>query len=246
MTNLCKAEYHKLIDAAKTHSCGKVYPLAMAEGVQDGDIFIQKDSCVFWTYTGFAYITGSTEKAFLDDVYSLMTDKNKPRRFVLMTDDEIVRSYFAEKENIDIQERNLYQFAEKKDFRLPEGYTIKEMDENILNKLSGRIVPSLFWPDRERFLEKGKGYCVMKGDNIASWAFSAAVTSEEIDIGIETAEEYKNKGLGKIAANAMIKYVIEQGKAPVWACHHTNIASNKMAQSLGFVKIHRCYVIKPE
>ncbi|MBQ6868393.1 MAG: GNAT family N-acetyltransferase, partial [Clostridia bacterium] len=92
--------------------------------------------------------------------------------------------------------------------------------------------------------EKGRGYCVIHRENIASWAFSAAVTSEEIDIGVETAEGYKNKGLGKTVANQMIKYTLEQNKLPVWACHCTNAGSNRMAQSLGFVISHQCYFIK--
>lgn len=63
---------------------------------------------------------------------------------------------------------------------------------------SGKIVPSLFWRDGNDFLEKGKGYCITCDDDIASWAFSAAVSTKETDIGIETDCKYQQQGLGLI------------------------------------------------
>ena len=47
-----------------------------------------------------------------------------------------------------------------------------------------------------------------------------------------------------IVASKMIRYTLEQGKYPVWACHCKNIASEKMAESLGFVKEDECTIIK--
>lgn len=77
-----------------------------------------------------------------------------------------------------------------------------------------------------------------------SWAFSAAVSTKEIDIGIETNSQYQQRGLGFIVARKMIQYVISQGKKPVWACHYKNAASEKMAEKLGFNKKTECSVIK--
>lgn len=96
----------------------------------------------------------------------------------------------------------------------------------------------------EDFLAKGKGYCITCNADIASWAFSAAVSTKEIDIGIETKPEYKQQGLGMIVVNKMIQYTLEQGKEPVWACHYKNTASEKMAEKLGFVKVSECSAIK--
>lgn len=57
-----------------------------------------------------------------------------------------------------------------------------------------------------------KGYCITCNNDIASWAFSAAVITKEIDIGIDTKPEYKQQGFGMIVANKMIQYTIEQAK----------------------------------
>lgn len=162
-------QYSNLISVANAHDSGCVYPLSVAEGIQEGDIFTSLignyNQVLFWTQSGFAY-------------------------------------------------------------------------------LSGTIVPSLFWINIKDFLAKGKGYCISCGDDIATWAFSAAVSSKEIDIGVETNPKYQQQGLGKIVAKKMIQYTIEQSKKPVWACHYKNDASAKMAEKLGFIKMSECSVIK--
>lgn len=127
---------------------------------------------------------------------------------------------------------------------LPEEYELKSIDNRLLPQISGKIVPSLFWNDTNEFLAKGKGYCITHNNDIVSWAFSAAVSTKEMDIGIETKPEYKQQGLGMIVANKMIQYTLEQAKQPVWACHYKNTASEKMAEKLGFIKVSECSVIK--
>ena len=92
--------------------------------------------------------------------------------------------------------------------------------------------------------KQGKGYCIMHGEEIAAWAFSAAVSSEEIDIGIETVESHRQKGLAVIIAAKMVEYTISQGKNPVWACYYKNMASQRIAEKLGYIKTGECNIIK--
>lgn len=246
-------QYSNLIDYASAHDCGAVYPLSVACGIQEGDIFTDsvKDwgKVLFWTHCGFAYLSGNMDEHFLEDIYKLMLDSSKSntKRFLFMTRNQSIQEYFKEKEDVVEEKRYLFQYsgAEKLvESSLPDGYELKEIDDRLLKRISGRIVPSLFWNDVNDFLAKGKGYCITCNDDIASWAFSAAVSTQEIDIGIETKPEYKQQGLGMIVANKMIQYTLEQGKEPVWACHYNNTASEKMAERLGFVKVSECSVIK--
>lgn len=39
LQKLNKIQYSKLIDIASTHDCGCVYPLSVAEGIQEGEIY---------------------------------------------------------------------------------------------------------------------------------------------------------------------------------------------------------------
>ena len=122
----------------------------------------------------------------------------------------------------------------------------KEINSELLSEIHGGIVPSLFWESSENFLKKGKGYCILDGGNVAAWAFSAAVSSSEIDIGVETSENYRGRGLAASAAKMMIKYAFDVGKSPVWACHCNNAASKRLAEKIGFAKTSECLIIKQE
>ena len=67
-------------------------------------------------------------------------------------------------------------------------------------------------------------------------AFSAAVSSEEIDIGVETDERYRHKGLARALADKMCREVLSIGKKPVWAHAISNAGSKNTALSVGFVE----------
>lgn len=249
-----KIEYKKYSDFihyAVENDCGRVYPLSVSQGFQRGDIFsehVDGDGAVlFWHYCGFAYISGKISEAFLEDVYKLMLNINKTRRFILMTDDEGTERFFQTKNNVCIERRYLFEYTEKclpEIPILPSGFEVKEINAELLSEIHGGIVPSLFWDSPENFLKNGKGFCILDGSNIAAWAFSAAVSSSEIDIGVETAENYRGQDLAAAAAKMMIKYAFDAGKSPVWACHCNNAASKRLAEKIGFVKTSECLIIK--
>lgn len=246
-------QYPDFIENAKSHDCGSVYPLSVAEGIQEGDIFTDSvkdyEKILFWVHSGFAYLSGNMDAYFLKEIYEFMLDRNpsNTKRFLLLTRNENTKEYFRSKEDVIEEKRYLFQYSGAKEPMvscLPGGYELKEIDQQLLKKISGKVVPSLFWNDVNDFLEKGKGYCITCNNDIASWAFSAAVSTKEIDIGIETTSKYKQQGLGMIVANKMIQYTIEQAKEPVWACHYKNVSSKKMAEKLGFIKVSECSIIK--
>ena len=120
---------------------------------------------------------------------------------------------------------------------------IKPIDASILPRLDGRIKPSFSWDSDEQFLKNGAGFCAMQGETPAAWAFSAAVSDTQIDIGVETLESYRGKGLAAAVAGKMAEYVLSIGKKPVWACHSENIASRNTAEKIGFDKVGECSTI---
>jgi ribosomal protein S18 acetylase RimI-like enzyme len=58
-----------------------------------------------------------------------------------------------------------------------------------------------------------------------------------VEIGINTLPEYQRRGQAKAVCGALIKYLIENRKTPIWSCSYDNIASQKLADSLGYRKI---------
>ncbi len=241
MQKVKKEQYFDYIELAKANTCNTVYPMSIAEGVQEGDIYTDSTDAptyaLFWHVSGFAYLTGHPVQEELDAIYALMKNESgeNPRRFVLEIKDEETAAYFQTKEDVEKHPRYRFRLKEvRPQVEIPEGYELKEVDETLLAGIKGRIVPSNFWSSEEDFLTKGKGFCFVQGDEMAAVAFSAAVSSRQVDIGIETAKEHRRKGLAAAAAKKMAEYVISIGKEPVWDCDAVNTGSRATAEKVGF------------
>ena len=219
-------------------ACGTVYPRSIAEGVQEGDILPHGDAVLFWHRCGFAQLFGDVDAACLAWVReTFLHADDLPRRFVLFTDDAAVTAFFRDTEGITTGTRLSFVWPEDvppPQYELPPGYTLSPLDRTCLVQMQGRITPRFSWDDAA-FLEKGSGVCVLWEGRPAAWAFSAAVSADEIDIGIETSPDHRHRGLGRCAAAAMVKTCLAVGKRPVWSCDAANTASCALAQSLGFV-----------
>lgn len=230
-------------------SCGAVYPLSIAEGIQHGEIYESEDqkSILFWHHCGFAFLAGICDVPFLEAVYGLLI--NETRRCVLFAEHKEIVNFFSEKSEITIEQRYFFEYRNAQPVypaALPDGFVLCEMDAAILSRIQGKITPKFSWNSDEEFLEKGNGFCIMHGENICAWAFTSAVSSKEIDIGVETSLEYQNQGLAAIASARMIRYILEQQKTPVWACHAQNAASQALAKKIGFEKTAECFTIRKE
>ena len=132
-------------------------------------------------------------------------------------------------------DRYIFDFTGKRDSISP---TMESKPEEITldnyDLMSGKIIPTFSWEDKRTFLEKGFGYCLIKDGHMAACAFSSGVSKDYVDIGVETAEECRGKGYGKIVAYAMVKEILRREKLPVWDCDTRNEASMRLACSVGF------------
>jgi len=72
-----------------------------------------------------------------------------------MSEDEYVLDYFKGKIDIVMECRYLFQYIGKNNvLELPMEYELKEINKELLIKIHGTIVPSLFWEDTNEFLKK--------------------------------------------------------------------------------------------
>jgi RimJ/RimL family protein N-acetyltransferase len=60
-----------------------------------------------------------------------------------------------------------------------------------------------------------------------------------LEIGIETAEEFRRKGFAEIVCEAIIEYCIANKYEPVWSCRLENSGSYILAQKMGFEPIYK-------
>lgn len=98
----------------------------------------------------------------------------------------------------------------------------------------GSVVPNLFWPDATTFLAAGGGVVLENGDGIGAMSFASYRRGDRLEIGIETADPWRRRGLAAAAAAAMIGSTLADGLTPVWSCRDGNVGSYRLACSLGF------------
>ena len=238
-------KYKDEVFARKCSSNG-VYPLSIAEGFQEGKTFYSGDlkTALFWHYCGFAYLSGDVGDLFLEKIYQDYYVKTLDRRFVLITDNSKVIDYFSYKDEVVIDRRIEYRFGNLLQ-RAPEcRYRVEPISAFNYDRIHGNIIPTFSWSDKEQFLKNGFGFVALDGDKVIAVAFSAAVSSDEVDIGVETDENYRHQGLAKVVTDRMCREIISQGKKPVWAHAIANEGSKYTALGVGFVEDKVNMVIK--
>ena len=241
MEKLNQTSYHSIMQQIEKTPCGTVYPLSIAEMRQYGDIYKEGDSVLFWHYCGFAFLYGACDNLFLEAVYNMFLSScsDLPRRFILFSANPVVIDFFRNKHDIVLGKRYSFEYPLDAPFissKIRPEYKVCQFNKDMFDNIQGRITPRFSWRDASEFLNNGMGYCVLYQEKAVSWAFSAAVSIDEIDIGIETASDYRHMGLGLATAEKMIQFCFERHKRPVWSCDANNIASQKTAEKLGFVK----------
>ena len=244
-----KREYYKY-SSLKISSC-KTYPLSIIEEFQKGDIYEGDGAVLLWHYCGFAYIAGNVSEEFLDAVYTDFIIAELSRRFILFTDDEFIINYLSSNPGIETEKRYEYEHDMKSGTEIAREAVERNPDIKIvpinadnIDNIKGRIIPAFSWDSNAAFLEKGLGYVAVDGSRVAAVAFSSAVSSEEIDIGVETDSDYRNRGLAAGVAGKMCEAILELGKKPIWACSTKNEASAKTAERIGFTKVREKTVIR--
>lgn len=82
---------------------------------------------------------------------------------------------------------------------------------------------------------------------LVSIAWTSALTENYADIGVNTLEPYRCRGLATAAASNVARRVQEAGKTAVWSCAEHNVASLRVAQKICFKEVcRRTYIILEE
>ncbi|MGI9543432.1 MAG: GNAT family N-acetyltransferase [Cyclobacteriaceae bacterium] len=157
--------------------------------------------------------------------------------------DEITRSSNnlgkGEKKKIELNTRCNFKFNTNKflDFRrkiINKDFKIVRTDMKIFENMKGSVVPLRFWNNAKQFYNSGIGFSMFYEQKLASTAFSSYIHENQLEIGIETIENYRGIGLAKHTCSTLIDYCLEHGYEPIWSCRLENIGSYKLAQELGF------------
>jgi RimJ/RimL family protein N-acetyltransferase len=158
--------------------------------------------------------------------------------------------------NSIIDSRKYYIFNEMKHTdwreRLPKMYSIHKIDEEFLNSevsMNPRLLEGWIrelYGTQEKFLQRGFGYClVYQNKEIASYNFINYINEkrDRVEMGIVTETQFQRKGLSKLLVYATLEHCLNEGITKIgWHTNSQNIASQKTAESVGFV-LNRDYDI---
>lgn len=237
-------DYNKIIHLIDDIKVDKVYPLSIVEGSQQGEIWVDDLSvpkfALFWHYCGFAYIAGVYDDSLIEEIKEMMHNPKEGHsgRLALQTSvDEKLESIMLQDKTIQKKEQYLFDYLgtyEKKPGELAPGFEILPIDRQNYELLKGHVVPGYSWENKEEFLKNGFGYCIVNNTQFVACAFSAGISKEYVDIGVECSEKYRGKGFAKLVTGATIEETLKRHKVPVWECNTTNEGSLNLACSVGF------------
>ena len=235
-------DYRKINNLLEHIRIEKVYPLSILEGIQKGEIFVDDDEiptvALIWHYCGFANILGAYDERFIEETMKMMQDppEGHSGRMALQAENDCrLKDMILKTPKVVGYERFIFEFTGEKDIvTQTQGTGLKEITADNYELMRGRIVPTFSWENKEEFIKNGFGYCLIRDGQMLACAFASGISKDYVDIGVETAEECRGKGYGKIVSAAMVKETLRRGKIPVWDCDTRNEASMKLACSVGF------------
>ena len=125
---------------------------------------------------------------------------------------------------------------------LPPGYQLRQVDAALLD------TPDLFGvdalrmemvserPSVEDFLQRSFGVCLLYDETIVGFCLSEYNFAGRCEVGVWTAESYRQRGLGKLMSLALVEQALQRGYFEVgWHCWADNQPSGALALSAGFV-----------
>lgn len=127
--------------------------------------------------------------------------------------------------------------------QIPAGFHLRPVDrallaEDHLDNLDHlREEMASECPSAEFFLDHRFGLCLVHEDTVAAWCLSEYNCGHRCEVGIETTEPYRRRGLGRLTTWALIAEALARGIRHVgWHTSADNVASAATALSAGLQK----------
>ncbi|MBR4905356.1 MAG: GNAT family N-acetyltransferase [Clostridia bacterium] len=120
---------------------------------------------------------------------------------------------------------------------LPKGYEIRRIDSEIYDLILSADDDDLEYligdfETKEAFLEKGRGFVVLKDGSVVAGASSEYCYRCGIEVEIDTVRSERRKGLATAVGAKLILSCMDDGLEPVWDA--ANLISVHLAEKLGY------------
>jgi hypothetical protein len=261
-------EYYKIRPLINGRSDMNVSLNAIVDGTNRGKVWVDNldkpETAIVWAIGCIYFIIGDSDnKDFNNSLDSYITDVLGPDSLATCGGTHFGVTLYENKweckldsifkhRNPYIENKYCYIFNEEKysnlrnlQNRLPEGYTIKSIDKAMIdNDVENLIADDIlgdFWISVDEFLDKGIGFCVLKGNKIISNCFTGYVSGNIHEMVIRTyGEENRRKGFATFVSRAFIDHCTSNGIMPYWGTDEDNIGSQLTAEKCGFELYKKC------
>jgi RimJ/RimL family protein N-acetyltransferase len=231
---------------------------SVIEGNQAGRVFVDRaptPSVAFvWGNMEYAYLVSNSTQIvsgiaeIVDEIILPTLDKNGMGFLTIFpfgvkpTD---VQAWFPQRKPVSFGV-NSYEFEPKK-FEvlrtqikpLPPDLELVKLDSRTLAQEVCQDIREdiLFcWESLEQFDKLGRGYGIQSQQHgIVCACYAIGYGAKAYHINIWTHQEYRRKGLARQTAIAFLTESLQEGKIIYWINDVPNIASRRLAESLGFV-----------
>ena len=195
----------------------------------------------------FAFVAGEPDKTLVTDKpcgWVIMVPQNEEwAKLIESCVPAYRRTRFAIRKNAKFDREKLEAMVRA----LPEGYELRQIDGELYDVcLHDEDLEDCVrhFKTKERFLELGRGWTVMKDGKIVSVASSYSRYREGIELEVGTVKEERRKGLASAVCAKLILQCLDEGLYPSWDA--ANMMSVRLAEKLGYKFGHAydCFLVE--
>lgn len=240
-----KNRYDRVLPLIAKVPFNHLFATVVVEGKVDGHVYVDNDCaptvCLIVHKYGMALLCGNhTNEFFNRRLIGFLNNNdlnNNTAKWLLTYPNDWDLKIQSFQTTAKLIKRINFTFKNEptiEKMKIPTGMEIRKIDKEIYAKIEGTVIPQSFWNSAEDFLHNGIGYALLKGSEIISFCFASFIVGNQLELGVETNEKFRNKGYSIFAASKIIEFCLNHGFEPVWACRDTNTGSLKLAHRLGF------------
>lgn len=147
---------------------------------------------------------------------------------------------------LEWNERVFYRLASLKithwQERIPPGFSLAPLEQSLLQRTSLKNIEAVIeeiqscWNSLDLFWKYGFGYCLYRADEVVGWCTTEYASRGQCGIGIETIEEFTNRGFATLTACACAARCLSTAITPYWDSWKWNRPSTAVAEKVGFEK----------
>ena len=264
MILLEESEYYKVLEPLKKITINNLFARTVIEKYLSGRVYVDDVNTpnIFYIVHpyGMSLLFGNSDNDEFNRQfrkYALNKDKSRNQyewmqvfpdswdnKLKDLFGSDLIKKSKNEKDKVELNGRVNFKFNQDDYFTFKQNLPkinckIVRTDKKIFYDMKGTVVPLFFWKDAEQFYNQGIGFSLLYDNNLVSTAYSAFIHDNYLELGIETVEEYRGKGLAQYVCSTLIDYCLQNNIEPVWSCRLENTVSYNLAQKLGFKPISK-------